>query len=71
MTDIRQMLLNLSNTLKNIDENPNVANDAEFTERLQRLSDDIDELLRRAQELKRMSLFVFIFCSLSALNCML
>ena len=52
------MLLNLSNTLKNIDENPNVANDDEFTERLEQLSDEINELLLRAHLLRGLSALV-------------
>lgn len=50
--DIRQGLVDLGETLKNINENPNVADDKEFTTQLGALSDDIDQLHDKATDLQ-------------------
>ncbi|XP_067941186.1 laminin subunit gamma-1-like [Watersipora subatra] len=50
--DIRENLDNLTETLKNINENPNVADDADFTRQLDALSDEIDRMLKEAQDLQ-------------------
>lgn len=57
VNDIRQRLLDLANTLKNINENPNVADDVDFTNRLNQLKKEIDDLLRAANDLKSECLF--------------
>ena len=66
MDDIRQGLIDLGDTLKNINENPNVADDEEFTNQLDALNKNIMELHDKATELQSelgsLVFFFMIYC---------
>ena len=50
--EIRQGLIDLGDTLKNINENPNVADDEQFTNQLDALNKNIMEVHDKATELQ-------------------
>ena len=51
--EIRLGLANLADTLENINTNPNVADDEDFVQQLEELSDKIDDLHQQAMGLQR------------------
>ena len=67
--DIRQGLIDLGDTLKNINENPNVADDEEFTNQLDALNKNIMELHDKATELQsELGSLVFFFHYILQIN---